>query len=133
MLSIHNYIYRVYVKLYYYMPALLSYLWFFFIFLLTMSISYFGLHVRLLRIVDVNEFNSKLALCTPWRQTDAAQYHSTHYLPWHYRVTVHNQAPTTLTLRTHHLGSCEHSRANLEAFKRGTNFYQITIPYIFSP
>jgi len=50
-----------------------------------------------------------------------------------HRVTVHHQAPTTLIPSTHHLGSCEHSRANLEAFKRGKNFYQTTIPYMFSP
>jgi hypothetical protein len=62
MLSTHTFIYTLYVKLYYYVPALVfctSYLLrFFFNFLLTMPISYFGLYAPLLRILDVNNFIS---------------------------------------------------------------------------
>jgi len=99
-----------------------------------MSISYFGSYVPLLRILDVNKLNSiQNYPCTHHEGRGRTILFHTFFTFALHRVTVHHQAPTTLIPSTHRLGSCEHSRANLEAFKRETNFYQTTIPYIFSP
>lgn len=111
MLPMHTYIYKVYVKPYYYIPALVfctpDLLWIF-----------------QFKTIPVHTMKAN--------RGSTILFHTFFTLALH-RVTVHHQAPTTLTPSTHHLGSCEHSRANLEAFKRGRNFYQTTIPYMFSP
>jgi hypothetical protein len=123
VLSIHLYFYSLCKTVLLYACTCLLYFLLRF-FLLTVSISYFGLYVPLLSILDINKFSSIQNYPCAHHEGKQSQHNTFPHILYLGTTQGHCSppSPSHLTPSTHHLGSCKHSRANLESFKIGKHF-----------